>query len=111
MPSPRDKIIQECVRLILEVIYEPQFHDNSHGFRPGRSCHTALESMRRNWVGTKWAIKADITACFEQIDLNCLLDILRERIEDDWSLIRLSDSKRGWLKSSTIELIMAKPLK
>jgi group II intron reverse transcriptase/maturase len=83
MPSPRDKIIQECVRLILEAIYEPGFHDNSHGFRPGRSCHTALESMRRNWVGTKWAIKADITACFEQIDHNRLLDILRERIEDD----------------------------
>jgi len=83
MPSPRDKIIQECIRLILEVIYEPRFHDNSHGFRSGRSCHTALESMRRNWVGTKWAIKADITACFEQVDHNCLLDILRERIEDD----------------------------
>ena len=40
VPSPRDKIVQECLRLLLEAIYEPQFHDNSHGFRPGRSCHT-----------------------------------------------------------------------
>jgi group II intron reverse transcriptase/maturase len=99
MPSPRDKIIQECVRLILEVIYEPQFHDNSHGFRPGRSCHTALESMRRNWVGTKWAIKADITACFEQIDHNYLLDILRERIEDD----RFINLIRRFLKAGYME--------
>lgn len=83
IPSPHDKIVQECLRLILEAIYEPQFHDNSHGFRSHRSCHTALESMRRNWVGTKWAIKADISACFEQIDHHRLLDILREKIEDD----------------------------
>lgn len=65
VPSPRDKIVQECVRLILEAIYEPNFHDNSHGFRPGRSCHTALESLRRNWVGTKWVLKADIADCFD----------------------------------------------
>jgi group II intron reverse transcriptase/maturase len=83
IPSPRDKIVQECVRLILEAIYEPNFHDNSHGFRPNRSCHTTLESLRRNWVGTKWAIEADITACFEKIDHKRLLDILREKIQDD----------------------------
>ena len=99
VPSPRDKIVQECIRLILEAIYEPRFHDNSHGFRPGRSCHTALESMRRNWVGTKWAIKADITACFEQIDHNQLIDILRERIEDD----RFINLIRRFLKAGYIE--------
>ena len=83
VPSPRDKLVQECVRLILEAIYEPNFHKNSHGFRPGRSCHTALESLRRNWVGTKWTIEADITECFERIDHSQLLDILREKIQDD----------------------------
>jgi group II intron reverse transcriptase/maturase len=83
VPSPRDKITQECVRLILEAIYEPIFHDNSHGFRPGRSCHTALESLRRNWVGTKWILKIDIAECFERIDHGRLLDILREKIADD----------------------------
>jgi group II intron reverse transcriptase/maturase len=83
VPSPQDKIIQECVRRILEAIYEPTFHENSHGFRPGRSCHTALESLRRNWVGTKWILKIDITECFERIDHHHLLDILREKIQDD----------------------------
>jgi group II intron reverse transcriptase/maturase len=99
VPSPQDKIIQECIRLILDAIYEPQFHDNSHGFRPGRSCHTALESLRRNWVGAKWAIKADITACFEQIDHNRLLDILREKIEDD----RFINLVRKFLKAGYLE--------
>jgi group II intron reverse transcriptase/maturase len=83
IPSPRDKLLQECIRLILEAIYEPSFHDNSHGFRPGRSCHTALESLRSNWTGMKWVIEADLTACFERIDHHRLLDILRERIQDD----------------------------
>jgi len=83
VPSPRDKLVQECIRLILEAIYEPNFHDNSHGFRPGRSCHTALESLRRNWVGTKWVIEADITQCFERINHHRLLDILQEKIQDD----------------------------
>lgn len=83
VPSPRDKVIQECVRLMLESIYEPTFHDNSHGFRPGRSCHTALESLRRNWVGTKWVLKIDIAECFERVDHCRLLDILQEKIADD----------------------------
>ena len=57
VPSPRDKLVQECVRLMLEAIYEPNFHENSHGFRPERSCHTALESLRRNWVARNGSSK------------------------------------------------------
>jgi group II intron reverse transcriptase/maturase len=67
----------------IDVIYEPTFHENSHGFRPERSCHTALESLKRKWTGTKWVIQADITECFERICHHRLLDILRERIQDD----------------------------
>jgi group II intron reverse transcriptase/maturase len=99
IPSPRDKLLQECIRLILEAIYEPNFHDNSHGFRPGRSCHTALESLRRNWVGMKWAIEADLTACFEKIDHHRLLDILRERIQED----RLINLIRKFLNAGYME--------
>jgi group II intron reverse transcriptase/maturase len=99
VPSPRDKIVQECLHLILEAIYEPQFHDNSHGFRPGRSCHTALESLRRNWVGTKWAIKADLTECFERVNHPRLLDILREKIQDD----RFINLIRKFLKAGYLE--------
>jgi len=47
--SPRDKIVQECVRLVLEAIFEPTFSENSHGFRLGRSCHTALKQIKQNF--------------------------------------------------------------
>jgi group II intron reverse transcriptase/maturase len=99
VPSPRDKVIQEGVRLILEVIYEPMFSDHSHGFRPGRSCHTALESLRRNWVGTKWTLKIDIAECFERVDHRHLLDILREKIADD----RFINLIRKFLRAGYLE--------
>jgi group II intron reverse transcriptase/maturase len=99
VPSPREKIVQECIRLILEAIYEPSFHQNSHGFRPGRSCHTALESLRRNWVGTKWVLKIDIAQCFETIDHHRLLDVLREKIDDD----RFINLIRKFLKAGYLE--------
>jgi group II intron reverse transcriptase/maturase len=99
VPSPRDKVIQECVRLILEAIYEPIFSDHSHGFRPGRSCHTALESLRRNWVGTKWTLKIDIAECFERVDHHRLLDILREKIADD----RFLNLIRKFLRAGYLE--------
>jgi retron-type reverse transcriptase len=60
IPSADDKQVQEVVRMILERIYEPLFKDSSHGFRPKRSCHTALRSMQKGWTGTKWFIDIDI---------------------------------------------------
>lgn len=48
--SPRDKIVQEAMRMILELVFEPTFSDLSHGFRPGRSCHTALKGVSK-WNG------------------------------------------------------------
>lgn len=83
MPSWPDKLLQEVMRSLLEAYYEPQFSACSHGFRPGRGCHTALEEMHRRWRGMKWFIEGDITACFDRIAKNILLDILREKIHDN----------------------------
>ena len=46
---PRDKLVQECIRMILEAIFEPNFLENSHGFRPGKSCHTALKMIKQRF--------------------------------------------------------------
>ena len=54
-----DKLIQEAVKILLERVYEPIFCDNAHGFRPNRSCHTALRSIKRTWTGVKWYIARD----------------------------------------------------
>ena len=65
MPTWSDKLVQEVVRMILEAYYEPQFSDHSHGFRPERGCHTALQEIYHNWVGTTWFIEGDISQCFD----------------------------------------------
>lgn len=83
IPSWSDKLLQEVMRLLLEAYYEPQFSNSSHGFRPGRGCHTALSHIKETWTGTKWLIEGDIKGCFDNIDHEILLSILRERIHDN----------------------------
>ena len=87
IPCVRDKIVQEVIRMILEAIYDspyaPYFHDASHGFRPNRSCHTALREYRRKWRATNWIIEGDIQACFDELDHTVLVNILRKKIEDE----------------------------
>lgn len=82
IPSFYDKLIQEICRSILESIYEPKFSKNSHGFRPNRSCHTALKQVKREWTGVKWVIEGDIKGFFDNIDHEVLLNILNENIHD-----------------------------
>lgn len=83
IPSANDKLVQEVVRLILESIYEPNFSENSHGFRPRKSCHTALLHLQRTFTGAKWFVEGDIKACFDDFDHHVLIDILRRRIDDE----------------------------
>lgn len=83
VPSFDDKLIQEVVRLILESIYEPTFSDQSHGFRPNRSCHTALKYVQKYFTGAKWFVEGDIKGCFDNVDHHVLIGILRKRIQDE----------------------------
>ena len=69
--------------MILESIYEPTFQDTSHGFRPKRSCHTALQYIKRNYTGVKWFVEGDIKGCFDHVDHHVLIQILRRRIADE----------------------------
>ena len=65
IPTWSDKVVQEVLRTLLEAYYEPQFSNHSHGFRPGRSCHTALHQIKQQWTGTIWFIEGDISKCFD----------------------------------------------
>jgi retron-type reverse transcriptase len=80
--SGDDKLIQEVVRIILERIYEPIFHDTSHGFRPGRSPHTALEQIGRQWTAVKWFVDMDLRDYFNTIPHDLLVELLSKKIED-----------------------------
>ena len=83
IPSFDDKLVQEVVRRILESIYEPTFLNTSHGFRPKRSCHTALQYVQKNFTGVKWFVEGDIKGCFDHVDHHVLVNILRRRIQDE----------------------------
>lgn len=83
IPSFEDKLVQEVVRLLLEAIYEGHFEGTSHGFRPHRSCHTALGMIQKSFAGAKWFIEGDIKGFFDNIDHNVLISTLRERISDE----------------------------
>ena len=82
MPTAHDKQVQEVWRMVLESLYEPVFKDSSYGFRPQRSCHTALEKINRAWSGTKWFIEFDIEGYFDNIDHKILMELLEKKIDD-----------------------------
>ena len=99
IPSFRDKLLQEAIRTILEAIYEPVFDNNSHGFRPYRSCHTALSQIKKDFTGIVWFIEGDITGCFDNIDHNVLIGILAKKIKDSKFLNLI----RQFLKAGYVE--------
>nr|YP_010555452.1 group II intron reverse transcriptase/maturase [Ramaria cf. rubripermanens]UYR22200.1 group II intron reverse transcriptase/maturase [Ramaria cf. rubripermanens] len=80
--SPRDKLVQEAMRMILEAIYEPMFLDSSHGFRPKRSFHTALKTVNQQFQPASWIIEGDISKCFDNIDHHKLMTLIESKILD-----------------------------
>lgn len=99
IPTWDDKLVQEVIRMMLNAYYEPQFSDNSHGFRPGRGCHTALEHVAKTFRGVIWFIEGDIKGCFDNIDHDVLMEILSRKIRDK-RILRLI---RQGLKAGIIE--------
>jgi len=94
IPSYGDRLVQEVCRMMLEAIYEPTFSKSSHGFRPKRSCHTALDEVRNRFKGVNWFIEGDIKGFFDNIDHQTLISILRRKITDErfirliWKFLR-----------------------
>lgn len=99
VPAFEDKLLQEVIRMVLEAIYERTFEFSSHGFRPNRSCHTALAQIQKTYNGAKWFIEGDIKGFFDNISHDVLISILRERISDE-RFIRLI---RKFLKAGYLE--------
>lgn len=99
IPSFDDKLVQECVRLLLEAIYEGSFAKTSHGFRPNHSCHTALNQIQVCFSGVKWFVEGDIKGFFDNIDHEVMIGILAERIKDE-RFLRLI---RKFLKAGYLE--------
>ncbi len=84
IPCMRDKIVQESIRMVLEPIFEVEFHDSSYGFRPNRSAHHAIfrcQNLMKH--GFTWVIEGDVKACFDEISHKAILRVLREKVMDN----------------------------
>ncbi len=99
IPSFSDKLVQEVLRMVLEAVYEPIFLETSHGFRPGKSCHTALCYARYNLNGTRWFIEGDIKGCFDNISHEVLIRCIQKKIKD----ARLMKLIHKFLKAGYLE--------
>jgi group II intron reverse transcriptase/maturase len=82
IPTFTDKLVQEALRMILEAVYEPVFFDCSHGFRPNKSCHTALKTIQHGFNGSRWFIEGDIKSCFDSFNHETLIILVAQKIKD-----------------------------
>jgi RNA-directed DNA polymerase len=83
IPNVVDRMVQEAVRAVLEPLYEPTFQDESHGFRPGRSCHTAIAQARKYVEdGYEWVVDIDLEKFFDKVNHQRLMARLAERVTD-----------------------------
>lgn len=84
IPNVIDRTVQEAVRQVLEPLYEPTFHPSSHGFRPGRSCHTAIAEARGHVeAGYEWVVDLDLEKFFDRVHHQRLLARLGRKVADN----------------------------
>ena len=83
IPDVVDRVVQEAVRQVLEPLWEPTFHPSSHGFRPGRSCHTAITEAKGHLEdGYEWVVDLDLEKFFDLVCHQRLMAKLAERVSD-----------------------------
>lgn len=88
IPNVADRVVQEAVRSVLEPMYDPTFHENSHGFRPGRGCQTAIAAARRHLAGGyEWVVDLDLEKFFDRVNHQRLMSRLAQRVEDKRVLV------------------------
>ena len=101
IPTYEDKILQRAVLMVLEPVYETDFLDASHGFRPGRGAHGALDSLWKQAMnlGCCWIVDVDLRKFFDTIDHGHLREFLKRRVRNG-VILRLIGK---WLKAGVLE--------
>ncbi len=91
IPNVADRVVMEAVRQVLEPLFEPTFHPSSHGFRPGRSCHTAIaEAAQHLKDGYEWVVDIDLEKFFDRVNHQRLMARLAYRARDRRLLVLIS---------------------
>jgi group II intron reverse transcriptase/maturase len=106
--SPREKIVQKAILLIMERLYEEKFLDSSHGFRPARGTHTAMKQLEANFQSAHYIIEADFSKAFDSIQHEALMSIIKEEVkcEKTLSLIK-SGLKAGYFELGELHANLA----
>lgn len=76
--NPRDKIVQEVIRIILDTIFDKKISTHSHGFRKNISCQTAIWEVRNIFGGSNWFIEVDLKKCFDTISHDLIIKELKD---------------------------------
>jgi group II intron reverse transcriptase/maturase len=106
IPAVRDRVAQEVIRRLLEPIFEPLFHDNSFGFRPGRCCHQAIERLLSyHQQGDRVTLDADISGFFDNIPHRVIMEALAHEVADG-NILRLVEK---FLRAGVMENGVFKP--
>src|SRR5438874_1823286 len=96
IPDVIDRVVQEAVRQVLEPLWEPTFHPSSHGFRPGRSCHTAIAEAKGHLEdGYEWCVDLDLEKFFDLVCHQRLTAKLAEQVGDRRLLVLIGQSIRA----------------
>ena len=99
IPNVVDRVVQQAVHQVLSPHYEPTFHDGSHGFRPGRSCHTAIAAAKKHLAeGYEWVVDLDLEKFFDRVHHERLMARLQQRVKDP----RLLQLIRRMLKAKVV---------
>jgi RNA-directed DNA polymerase len=96
VPTVSDRIAQAVVKLRLEPILEPHFHEDSYGYRPGKSAHQALDVTRRRCWKYDWVLEFDIRGLFDNIDHELLMKAVRKHTDCKWTILFI----QRWLTAS-----------
>lgn len=100
IPTVSDRVAQQVAKLYLEPIVEPEFHDDSYGYRPGRSQHDALAQARKRCWRYDWVLEIDIKGFFDSIDYELMMALLKKHTEEGWILLYVERWLKAELKDS-----------
>lgn len=98
--SVRDKIVQTATLMVLEAIFESSFLTASHGFRPGKGCHTVLRRVKNTFSNINWIIKGDLSKCSNWVDIDIFVNILKKRINCEKTLVLIKKLLRNFYMNS-----------
>ncbi|KAG9448019.1 hypothetical protein H6P81_014147 [Aristolochia fimbriata] len=102
-PLFQDRVVQEVLLSLVEPVFEAQFSPRSHAFRPGRSAHTVIRTIRSSFAGYLWFLRGDLTGVLESLDASSLMSCFEKRITDKKVLTLIKSAIKTPVKNQSLD--------